>query len=356
MDNPFSYSGPVSGRNFCGREAELSRLEEAALGGGAAAVVGRPGGGISSLAAELERRLGERGQNVTRVELAPEVGPRAAREAVSSALARSGAAGRSGPGPGLLVDDAHRLAEDGHGELRRRLATAATGRGDFTLACLATRPSAVRDLVRSSGPERSGGAGEAAAPDPEGDVGRLPVSVSVGLDPIPAAAWLPFVLERFLDTDRWIANEHVEAAVSLTGGHPRTTQHLFHVLWSAVVAGRAVADGDVEEAFRVVLGRETACLEARLEALTPNQRRTLAGIAREGPEVEPFSSRFVRRNELASPASVQRALQALRRADLVDTAREGEGDGGLRVTDPLLEALLRRRPPPVPRDRPGRAP
>lgn len=357
MENPFRFWGPVTGARFCGREPQIARLERAARRRLPTAVVGPSGSGVSSLGAEFARRLREQGLRAARVELTPELGPRAAGEALAEALDGGGPSGRRPSGaatPGedvaegevrcLLVDRAHRLGEDGFVELRGRLARAAERDGPLVPVYLGTRPPAVRRLVtRPTGASDGGGAGG----------GRV-----LRLGAIPPAAWLPYVLERFLETDRWIANEHVEEAVSLTRGRPRATQFLFRLLWSGVDAGGGVRDGDVDAALSRALARAAPAIDRRLEALTPNQRRTLAGIARAGTEVEPYASRFVERCELASPSSVQRALPALRRAGLVERSGGGAGGragrgpteegadgraGGLRVAEPFTEALLRRR-------------
>jgi hypothetical protein len=158
------------------------------------------------------------------------------------------------------------------------------------------------------------------------------------LGPIPAGAWLPYVLERFLETRRWIANEHVEAGVARTGGHPRHTQHLFGLLWEGCEAGGGVEEPDLDRAFGTLVRRVGQAFDLLWAELTPNQRRVLRGLALEGAGARPYSSSFVRSHHLASPSSAQRALEALEERGVVDRAGDGHP-----VRDPLLPAWVRTR-------------
>lgn len=315
MENPFRFGEPATGGDLHGRDELLDRVAARARSGRPTVLAGPRGAGLTSLGRELARRMRADGREVRRVELAPELGPTAVREALLPAL-------RDLPGEApvhLVVDGARRLAEELPSGLVRRLASTSPPDGRVVpLHLLHHAPSAPRLLRRSGADDDSGAV------------------VRVG--PLPLAAWLPFVLERFLETDRWIANEQVESAVSLTRGHPGATLRLLHVLWTRIPAGSRVPSGGDEEAFRTVLAREAGRLDDRLASLTPNQRRTLAGLARAGPRARPYSEDFVAACELGSPSSVQRALQALEEEYLVEAV-----DGELRLTDPLLEARLRRR-------------
>lgn len=355
VESPFPHAGPVAGRQFRGREPLLDRIERSALSGAPVAAVGHRGTGVSSLAAAAAARLEDHGP-VARADLEAAPGPRAVAHSLAASLRRAGVEPPEGldggdprPGPQdgtpvpdrvpddgagtsrsrpafLVVDGAQRLADGGRGGPAAALSSAADG-GRLVPLCFASRPSAAPRLPGGGGDDAPGGrAGHVAA-----------AGTTARLGPIPLAAWLPFALEAFLETDRWIANEQVEEAVELTGGHPRHTQHLLHLVWAGCAGAGRVRSHGVERAFGRLLAREGHAARALLASLTPNQRRVLSGLAAEGRGAEIFSRSFLRRWELASPSSVQRALGALRERDLLQ-----EGGGGPVPADPVLGAWIRR--------------
>lgn len=346
MESPFRHAGPVSGRQFCGREAVLEALAGSALSGVPVAVAGHRGTGVSSLAGAVAARLEGHGP-VARTDLAGAPGPRRAARRIAAALRRAGVeplqgledgdpGGRgparvdaaSGAGPAfLVVDGAHRLVGEDGRELVAALASAADG-GRLIPLCFTSRPSAAPGLP---------GGGQVGDPEAAGAGKGVPSGTTARTGSIPLAAWLPFALEAFLETDRWIANEQVEAAVGLTGGHPRHTQHLLHLIWIGCGAGGRVRSGAVDRAFGRLLAREGHAVRTLLGSLTPNQRRVLTGLAADGPGTEVYSGAFLRRWELASPSSVQRALRALEGRDLLE-----EGEEGPVPVDPVVGAWLRR--------------
>ena len=311
--------------------------------------MGHRGTGVSSLADAVTARLEGHGP-VARTDLEGVPGPRGAARRIAAALRRAGVeppqgledgdagdaggGGRTGSdaGPGaeaafLVVDGAHRLAgEDGRG-LVAALASAAEGGRPIPL-CFTSRPSAAPGLP---------GGGEEGDPEAASAGTAVPFGTTARTGSIPLAAWLPFALEAFLETDRWIANEQVEAAVDLTDGHPRHTQHLLHLIWIGCGDGGRVRSGAVDRAFGRLLAREGHAVRTLLGSLTPNQRRVLTGLAADGPGAEVYSGAFLRRWELASPSSVQRALRALKGRDLVE-----DGEGGPVPVDPVVGAWLRR--------------
>lgn len=304
--NPFPYHGPVSGPDLCDREDVLEALLEAARAGRVAALAGPRGHGLSSVAGVLADRLRSDGLEPLAVGLAD----LADGDDLPDRLPSSPDAGAPGsPGRPLLVDDADRLGGESS-------ATAAAAR--------------LREVAGGSALLLFGH-------DPDSLEWLLPPGAEpLGLGPLPLAAWLPYALERFLETDVWVANEHVEAAHQLVGGHPRHLQHLSHELWDlAAGRGRRVEDAMLEEALERVAGREARVWTATWSALTPNQRRFLRAVARAGEERHPFGRDFLAGAGLATASSAQRAAASLRERGLLENL-----DGALRVGDPLLAKWL----------------
>lgn len=315
MSNPFVVGPPVRGDELCGRDVELRRIGSALGSGAVVAVSGAPGAGLTSLALSLADRLGRRRRPAVRLDLAEAEDGDEAAELLDRATG-SGAGGGSelhlmldGLRRDAAVDAAERVLEETDD---RRAGTLLLGASD-----------------------RVGGLVERAAG--RGPGGRS--TLAVELTPPPEAAWLPYVLERFLETDRWIGNEHVHGVLEVTGGVPRPTQAALHALWDAVEAGGRVGGEAVDRALDAAIDREGAGYRRMLDALTVNQRRVLRGLARR-PELAPFSGAFVSAAGLASPSSVQRALEALEALGLVSPEEEDEAS---RLTDPLLARWLRRR-------------
>lgn len=352
MPNPFQEAGPVRGDAFCDRDVELDRALERIERGGALAVEGAGGAGTSSFLLRIRDRLVERGWAVPVMDLWRADGASVLADELAAAGVELGAkratdatTGRP-PGEGderlevvfdalreraadtdrrvaLVVDEADRVKEIDEGDVLESLLALSTARsgGGERVAIVLGGGDLGSDLEAS--PARSDTAG--------------PLRVRLG--PIPFEAWLPFVLERFLVTDRWIENRHVERIFQITQGHPARTQAVLHALWDQVERNAGTQDGEVDRAVKVAVRRRGPGYALLWRTLTPNQRRVLRGLALDGPGARPFSSEFIRRHRLASPSSAQRALQALEDLRLVTRT----DDEGLRIEDLFLRRWLRER-------------
>lgn len=314
MANPFIVGPPVRGADLCGRDRELERIGSALRSGGLASVSGVPGAGLTSLALAAAERLGRADRPAIRLDMAEAEDAEEAEDLLARALGRL---------PGGRPEAFH-LVLDG---VRREAA------GDAAVALLErTRDRRAGTLLLGSPrllPERlrdRAGAGEEAGPD-----------LALALSPPPEPAWMAHVLERFLETDRWIGNEHVREVLEATRSLPRATQAVLRRLWDATDADGRVRDGAVERALAAAVDRESGGYRLLMDGLTENQRRVLRGLARR-PDAPPFSGAFVAGQGLASPSSVQRALQSLESLGLV----RRDGADRPRPVDPLLERWLRR--------------
>lgn len=352
MPNPFQEAGPVRGDAFCDRDVELDRVLERIERGGAVVVEAVGGAGTSSFLLRIRDRLVERGWAVPMMDLWRADGASALADELAAARVELSAkrttdaptehptedgddrleaafdafrerAGASEQRVVLVVDEADRVKEIDEGDVLERLlelSTARTSDGERVAVVLA-----------------GGGLGSDLEASPGSSVTAGPLRVRLG--PIPFEAWLPFVLERFLVTDRWIENRHVERIIQITQGHPAHTQAVLHALWDQVERNAGTQDGEVDRAVTVAVRRRGPGYALLWRTLTPNQRRVLRGLAIDGPGVRPYSSAFIRRHRLASPSSAQRALQALDDLRLVTRT----DDEGPRIEDLFLRRWLRER-------------
>ncbi len=157
------------------------------------------------------------------------------------------------------------------------------------------------------------------------------------LGPIATKHWIPFVRARFRRSRKNIGAQEIRRICEITGGHPFYTQHLCHAVWELCEPDCRVEASTIEDAFGLLLERETYAYTALWESFAPNQRRFLLGLATGPPGVRPFSSEFVRQHRLRSASNAQRAAEALLERDIID--RE---DGSFVISDRFFRSWIQR--------------
>jgi uncharacterized protein len=145
----------------------------------------------------------------------------------------------------------------------------------------------------------------------------------------------PFIEARFEATDRALEKPAVERVLEVTGGHPYATQELCYFLWQRVEPGKTAGGEVVEEALADVLRSEHAHFTLVWGRASSAQRTLLQALAREPGH--PLSSGYRRRFALAGPSTVQKALQALEREELI--VRDG---GFAKISEPFLAEWIER--------------
>jgi AAA+ ATPase superfamily predicted ATPase len=145
----------------------------------------------------------------------------------------------------------------------------------------------------------------------------------------------PYIEKRFEATGRRLHAEVVDRVLELTRGHPYATQELCYFLWQRVVAGETGSLDVVEEALADVLRSEHAHFTLAWTRAAAAQRTLLQALA-QAPG-HPLSTAYRRRFALAGPSTVQKALQALERDELI--ARDG---GFAEISEPFLAEWIER--------------
>jgi hypothetical protein len=144
-----------------------------------------------------------------------------------------------------------------------------------------------------------------------------------------------YIRRQFERTDRYIAPEAVEAILETTGGHPYATQELCYFAWQETAADEHAQAEHVDAALTKVLRSEHAHFSLLWERASGVQRVLLTELAREPGR--PLTGDYRRRHNLPAPSTVQRAVEALEREELV-----ARNHGSVRIVEPFLAAWLLR--------------
>jgi uncharacterized protein len=146
------------------------------------------------------------------------------------------------------------------------------------------------------------------------------------IDPQPFG---DYIERQFKRTDKKITALAVDAILETTGGHPYATQELCYFLWQDTPAGATATDTQVAAAVNKVLNSEHAHFSLVWDDASAHQRLLLRALAAEPGH--PVSAEYRRRHSLPGASSVQRALGALEKAELVGRRR-----GDAWISEPFL--------------------
>jgi hypothetical protein len=156
----------------------------------------------------------------------------------------------------------------------------------------------------------------------------------IELGVIDPAAFAPFIVERFAQSDRGIKSEALDLVLRTTRGHPYATQELCYFLWQRVAAAATADVDDVDLAVGDVLRSENSHFESIWDAASGAQRALLQALAAE--EGRPFATDYRRRHGLPGTSTVQRALDRLERQELVSRS-----SGRTWLSEPFLAEWIR---------------
>jgi hypothetical protein len=160
------------------------------------------------------------------------------------------------------------------------------------------------------------------------------------LQKIPADIFARFVDDRFRRTGMAPEAGFGQAVVELAGNLPYDVQRLAHETWDDAVAARRrrVTLDDLHLTLRRVLGEQDTLFDAVWQRLTLAQRGVLRAVVFERGE-SLLAAETRDRHRLGGASSVQAALTALVREDLVVR----EDDGSYAVVDSLMREWVARR-------------
>jgi hypothetical protein len=144
-----------------------------------------------------------------------------------------------------------------------------------------------------------------------------------------------YIHERFKATDRLIEPTAADQVLAITRGHPYATQELCYFLWQRVPPEGSATAEQVADALADVLRSEHAHFTLVWGRASSAQRSLLHALA-QAPG-HPLSASYRRRFALPGPSTVQKALQALEREELISRA-----SGFAEISEPFLKEWIRR--------------
>jgi hypothetical protein len=168
---------------------------------------------------------------------------------------------------------------------------------------------------------------------------RSAKAIELGL--IPSAEFAPFLVDRFAASDREVEPETIDRLLTLTRGHPHATQEISYFLWQQTPAGRRATPAGLKAALAAVLQTEHSHFSLLWENASAVQKLVLQALAREPGH--PYRNAYRSRHQLPPTASVQKALRALERREVIAGDR-----GEYRIVEPFLTEWLRRQQSSVP--------
>ena len=160
---------------------------------------------------------------------------------------------------------------------------------------------------------------------------RSAKQIELGL--IAAEPFAEYIAEQFARTGRTVSADAVAAVLEVTHGHPYATQELCYFLWQSTPAGGWASIAQVGAATTAVLNSEHAHFSLLWENASAHQRLLLRALAAEPGR--PLSGEYRRRHALPGVSSVQRALGALAREELIARC-----SGEAWITEPFFAQWL----------------
>ena len=158
------------------------------------------------------------------------------------------------------------------------------------------------------------------------------------LGKIPPGDFAAFIRRRFESTGFRVEEGAPERILAATENHPYYTQLLCHVLWELLRDKGVVGERDVDVGIDEVIAREAHAFHELWDALPLRARQLLVALVREGtPRVEIYAGEFLRKHNLGSASSVQRAVERLVAAEVLERM-----DGQYEFTDVFFKRWIQK--------------
>lgn len=161
-------------------------------------------------------------------------------------------------------------------------------------------------------------------------------AISMGLEAIPVDVYTDFALRMFEERGKHVDVDLVKAVYNRLDGCTWFVQMVMNELFALTDYGEFCGMDKLSVAWNNIIQVQEGSYKDLLARLAPKQKQVLQAIAREGEANGVTSQTFIRKYNLLSASSVQSALKALLKNELVTQ----EGDS-YRVYDYFFGEWLR---------------
>ena len=142
-------------------------------------------------------------------------------------------------------------------------------------------------------------------------------AISMSLEPIPLATYLPFAVRLFEERGKSIDTALVETVYTRFEGCTWFVQMVMNELFALTAPGGHYPVDRLDAALTNVIQTQEGSYKDLLSRLAPRQKMLLQAIAKAGEASNITSSAFIKKYNLTSASSVQSALKPLLKNDWV---------------------------------------
>ncbi len=142
-------------------------------------------------------------------------------------------------------------------------------------------------------------------------------AISMGLDPIPMDTYAGFAARLFEEWGKHIDKAVIEHVYQQFDGCTWFVQMMMNELFALTPDGDYCSMDNYELAHTNIIQARESSYKDLLSTLSPKQKQVLQAIAKEGKAQGITSAAFIKKYNLSSSSSVQAAVKALLKNDLV---------------------------------------
>ena len=162
----------------------------------------------------------------------------------------------------------------------------------------------------------------------------------IHLGSIDRSKYVDFAVKHFKHGDIAISPEVAGYCYDMFSGYTYYIHKVFHDIFALTSPGSTLDETSITQAVKDILEENGHTYSEILSSLPIAQKQLLIAVAKESPARQPTSGAFVKRNALASPSSVQKALVKLLEGQLITYSIFGT-EKEYSVADKFLELWLR---------------
>jgi uncharacterized protein len=147
---------------------------------------------------------------------------------------------------------------------------------------------------------------------------------------IEPALFAPYIADRFRSTRKAVSAGAVAQILEITRGHPYATQELCYFVWEETPPAAEAGPEEVGCGLTDALRSEGAHFSLLWDAASSGQRLVLQALA--AAPGRPYTAAYRHDHGLPAATNVQKALQALRRRELIAE----NADGAIEISEPFF--------------------